>query len=166
MCKFWGLGTVYDGRQTANKLLWRPQIKLPIAWGNPAECLTLRQSLLCLPDEIWKTLGTVGVGGHNTRPFLPPFISFLYKLLACISFVSMEEKKITIPFLFSFRKKLENFGSAFKRWEQERRDTKTTRRNQVKTHFGALLWARGFWDIEGISSKVSLILFCFSEGWF
>lgn len=81
----------------------------------------------------------MGVGEHNTRPSHPPFISFLYKLLACISFVSMEEKKIIIPFFFSVRKKLENFGSTFKRWEQERRDTKTTRRNQVKTHFGTLL---------------------------
>jgi len=95
-----------------------------------------------LPAEIWKTHGTV-CGRKPQNPFFlhlcSSFISFLFKPLVYFPLFWWRGKKLTIPFFFSFREKLENVGSAFKRWKQERRDSKTTRRSKIKTYFGTLL---------------------------
>lgn len=134
--------------------------KLPWESSIQHSFLTLRQSAVLAS---WSMENS---GNRMWKKFHKAFSScfFLLSSASCSNHlyisVCVEEKKLTIPFIFSFREKLENFGSTFKRWKQERRNTKTTRRNQIKTHFGTLLWARGLWDIEGIASKVSLI-FCF-----
>lgn len=161
MCKSWGLVTVYAGNHIAKKLLWRPQVWLlqqaSLEVQHPAQsCLTLRQSAALaswsMENRMWKKFHKA----LSSCFFLPSAScsNHLY-ISVCV------EKKLTIFFLFSFREKLENFGSTFKRWKQERGNTKTSRRNQTKTYFGTLLWARGLWDVEGITSKVSLIFFCF-----
>lgn len=152
--------TVWLCRVKTKELPWRPQ-----APESGSSASSTKAFHCALSTHHLKYGKLVEQDGEENHKVISSCFFLLLSAASCSNHLNIffcfcgRKKNVTIPFLFSFREALENIGSTSKRWrEEERRASQATRRSQIKTCFGTLFWARRFWGVERVNSKVSLIL--------